>query len=241
MFENLIESRRRRQRPRSPDRGLPRSCTWLLIYGAVKATRVRPSRSRTSLRTPRWCSSRPPKPPPPPRAPPENAIVSANPPPQGFQTVMPPTEIPTEIPPVNLNERFDPKDFTGKGVEGGIAAGVAGGTGPVPIEAGEVFLAAEVERRPPVDRHSESRRGIRRRHAGGRHPRQGHGCSSWWTRPVTVEPAVIQGGQQHQHGVRGAGPRGILLMRHLQARPRPTARPVRVLVQQIIIVQGTVE
>ena len=45
---------------------------------------------------------------------------------------------------MNLNERFDPKDFTGKGVEGGIATGVVGGTGPVPIE-GEVFLAAEVD------------------------------------------------------------------------------------------------
>ena len=64
----------------------------------------------------------PPKAPaPPPEQPPPDAVVAANPPPQGFQMVTPPTDIPTEIPPVNLNEKFDPRDFTGKGVEGGIA------------------------------------------------------------------------------------------------------------------------
>ena len=41
-----------------------------------------------------------------------------------------------------LNERFNAADFTGKGVEGGIAAGVAGGTGPV---TGEAFLAEQVD------------------------------------------------------------------------------------------------
>ena len=57
--------------------------------------------------------------------------MAQNPPPQGFQTLVPPKDIPTAIPPVNLNEKFDPKDFSGKGVEGGIATGVVGGTGPV--------------------------------------------------------------------------------------------------------------
>jgi protein TonB len=60
----------------------------------------------------------------------------------GFQTVMPPTEIPKEIPPVNLSERFNAADFSGKGVEGGIAAGIVGGTGPV---TGETFLEAQVD------------------------------------------------------------------------------------------------
>jgi protein TonB len=55
---------------------------------------------------------------------------------------MPPTEIPKDIPPVNLNERFNAADFSGKGVEGGIAAGVTGGTGPV---TGETFLQEQVD------------------------------------------------------------------------------------------------
>lgn len=84
-----------------------------------------------------------PPPPPPPTTPPPEAIVTANPPPMGFQTVMPPTEIPKDIPPVNLTERFDARDFSGKGVEGGIATGVVGGSGPVSTT--ETFVEAEVD------------------------------------------------------------------------------------------------
>jgi protein TonB len=61
-----------------------------------------------------------------------NMIVVANPPPVGFQTVAALAEIPRDIPPVDLNAKpFDPRDFTGKGAEGGIADGVVGGTGKV--------------------------------------------------------------------------------------------------------------
>ena len=57
-------------------------------------------------------------------------IISANPPPKGFQTVLAPTEIPSGIPAVDLQQRaMDPRDFSGRGVEGGAARGVAGGTG----------------------------------------------------------------------------------------------------------------
>jgi len=75
-----------------------------------------------------------PEPPPPEAkpAPPPTAAVIAEPPPKGFQTVAAPADIPTVIPPVDLGERpLDPRDFTGRGVEGGIAAGVVGGTGKV--------------------------------------------------------------------------------------------------------------
>jgi TonB family protein len=84
-----------------------------------------------------------PKPPPPsapearPAAPAARAIVAA-PPPKGFQTVVALQDIPKVIPPVNLSqEALDPRDFTGRGVEGGVAAGVVGGTGKVET-AGEL-------------------------------------------------------------------------------------------------------
>jgi len=54
---------------------------------------------------------------------------------KGFQTVVAPTDIPTNIPPVNLQEHFDPKDYSGSGVEGGLA------TGMVPT-GNEVFMEA---------------------------------------------------------------------------------------------------
>jgi protein TonB len=71
-------------------------------------------------------------------------VVAQTPPPKGFQTVVAPTDIPKDIPPIDLKQKaFDPKDFTGKGVEGGIAAGVAGGT-PVDLKA-EVFTEAQLD------------------------------------------------------------------------------------------------
>lgn len=62
---------------------------------------------------------------------------------KGFQTVVAPTDIPTNIPPINLQEHFDPKDYSGTGVEGGI------GTGIVP-DAGQVFMESVVEERPEM-------------------------------------------------------------------------------------------
>jgi len=63
-------------------------------------------------------------------APPSPDRAIAAPPPKGFQTIAAPADIPTVIPPVDLTQRrLDPRDFTGRGVEGGIAAGVVGGTG----------------------------------------------------------------------------------------------------------------
>lgn len=75
-----------------------------------------------------------PAPPPaaPAAVPAAGALLVANPPPKGFQTVVAPVAIPAEIPPVDPAERpYDPRDFTGVGVEGGVSYGVVGGTGPV--------------------------------------------------------------------------------------------------------------
>ncbi len=55
-------------------------------------------------------------------------VIALNAPAKGFQTVTAPIDIPTEIPPVDLSQQFDPRDFSGEGVEGGIFAGVEGGT-----------------------------------------------------------------------------------------------------------------
>jgi periplasmic protein TonB len=78
---------------------------------------------------------------------PEQKQPDQPPPPQlevqfkGFQTVVAPTDIPTNIPPVNLQEHFDPKDFSGVGVEGGVAGGI------VPSSDG-VFQVDVVQEKP---------------------------------------------------------------------------------------------
>jgi len=143
MFENLIESKPKKIRT-GKQFVMSGIMHVLLVLGAISATKGAAETIKDILAdtTLIWLKPPEPPPPPPPEAPPPDAIVTANPPPLGFQTVMPPTEIPKEIPPVNLNERFNAADFSGKGVEGGIAAGVAGGTGPV---TGEAFLAEQVD------------------------------------------------------------------------------------------------
>jgi protein TonB len=149
VFENLIESN---HKPKMTwgQQAISIAIHAGIIFGAIKVTAGVAEGVKEIVVDTNLVFLKPPEaPPPPPTPPPEDVVVSANPPPQGFQVITPPADIPTEIPPVNLNERFDPRDFTGKGVEGGIAAGVVGGTGPVPIE-GEVFLAAEVDETPSM-------------------------------------------------------------------------------------------
>lgn len=142
MFENLIESKPKKVRT------IKQQVTSLVLhlvlgYGAIRATAGAAEELTKVLQDTNMIFVKAPEPPPPPpETPPPDMVVSANPPPLGFQTVMPPTEIPKDIPPVNLNERFNAADFTGKGVEGGVATGVVGGTGPV---TGETFLQADVD------------------------------------------------------------------------------------------------
>ena len=94
----------------------------------------------------------------PDEAPPVQEILSIDPPPKGFQVLAAPIEIPTEIPPIDLSERFDPRDFSGVGVEGGIFSGVVGGTGPVDLT--QTFMESAVDERPerlsgPLPRYPE--------------------------------------------------------------------------------------
>lgn len=81
-----------------------------------------------------------------PEEPPPEQIATVNPPPRGFQTLSIPTNIPVDIPPPQQNTRFDAADFSGVGVEGGVARGVEGGTGPVVTD--QPYMEAVVEERP---------------------------------------------------------------------------------------------
>jgi protein TonB len=127
----------------------------LLIGVAIEGTRQAAEAARNHpqdvpiffvLRPP---PEQPPTPTQPPEPPKEHAIVAINPPPKGFQTVVPPAEIPKVIPAIDLSEQaLDPRNFTGKGVEGGIAGGVVGGTGkvdPSALPPGAVFVAADLD------------------------------------------------------------------------------------------------
>ncbi|MFN2604098.1 MAG: TonB family protein [Gemmatimonadaceae bacterium] len=71
----------------------------------------------------------PPKPKEPPPPPPPPKEVMKAPPPKGFQVLRAPVEIPIKIPDIDLNKAVtNEADFSGKGVKGGVASGVVGGT-----------------------------------------------------------------------------------------------------------------
>ena len=78
-----------------------------------------------------FVTSAPRPPAPPPNAPADRVVVKPQTiarPPTGFQTVVAPLDIPP-LPPIDFTERpFDPRDYTGRGVEGGTHDGVFGAT-----------------------------------------------------------------------------------------------------------------
>jgi len=151
VFDNLVESNPKNRKIGSVFQSSMMSTVihGLVIWGAVTATTkvhevIQAAAADTQLI---FLNQQQDEPEPEPEQQPQ--LASLTPPPQGFQVVVAITEIPTEIPPVNLNERFDPRDYTGVGVEGGIATGVVGGTGDVPTDLGAIFVEAVVDE-PPV-------------------------------------------------------------------------------------------
>jgi protein TonB len=62
---------------------------------------------------------------------------------KGFQTLVIPTQVPTTIPPVDLSERFDPRNYSGQGAEGGRSDGVVPG-------GSEVYSTAMVQEPPAL-------------------------------------------------------------------------------------------
>jgi protein TonB len=142
VFENLLESKAKRQRSVGQTVASV-AVHGAIIFAAVKATQGVAESIKDRPVDTTMVFLKPPEAPPPP--PPPEQVVVANPPPKGFQTVVAPTDIPKDIPPIDLKQKaFDPKDFTGKGVEGGVGTGVLGGTGPVDVKA-EVFTEAELD------------------------------------------------------------------------------------------------
>lgn len=140
MFDHLIESQPKRNRRRGFGLGaVSLTIHTIVIAGAVYATlNAGQSDNKVKMDTAMVFVDQPKQ-----EKPPEQQPVQLDIPLKGFQTVVAPDVIPTNIPPVNLQEHFDAKDYTGTGVEGGI------GTGMVPT-GNEVFMEAIVEEKPAV-------------------------------------------------------------------------------------------
>lgn len=140
MFDNLIESKKKTQKGRFFGVGfISVTIHTAIIAFAVYATLAAGTGDNkvhvdtTMVFLQQQQQKQPDQPPPP----------TIDVPLKGFQTVVAITDIPKNIPPVNLQEHFDPKDFSGAGVEGGLATGATPTTD-------QVFSADVVQEKPEV-------------------------------------------------------------------------------------------
>jgi periplasmic protein TonB len=120
VFDNLIESRRKKNRKRIFGVGVVSLIVHTVIIGGAVYATLNAGQSDTKVKvdtTVVFLEQQQQK--PPEQQPVQLDVVL-----KGFQTVVAPDVIPQNLPPVNLQEHFDPKDYSGTGVEGGLANGI---------------------------------------------------------------------------------------------------------------------
>ena len=148
MFDNLIESKAKKQKRAG---GVIFSAVLhaVLITGAIYGT----LQAKDAIEKPKAEKvefvemKKKDEPPPPkeePKPPPPDVVVKA-PPPKGFQVLTAPIKIPDGLPDIDLSKKVtNEEDFSGKGVAGGIAKGVVGGT-PQPV-SDQPYFEFQVEK-----------------------------------------------------------------------------------------------
>ena len=102
----------------------------LIIFLAIFATARAGTRKKDNVETKvDFVAVKKDVPPPPKKEPPPPKEVAPAPP-KGFKVVVPPVNIPTNLPTIDLSKAItNENDFSGKGVAGGSSSGVKGGTG----------------------------------------------------------------------------------------------------------------
>jgi periplasmic protein TonB len=146
MFNNLIESKPQKQKSFGGtfvSVALHAVVITLAVYVTAHAGEKVIEKNREEKVD--FVETKPKEAPPPetPKPPPPD-VVAAPPPPKGFQVLTAPINIPDKIPDVDLSKAVtDEKDFSGKGVAGGKANGVVGGT---PTNADQPYFEFQVEK-----------------------------------------------------------------------------------------------
>jgi protein TonB len=147
MFNNLIESKPKRQRTTG---GLIFSGIMHAILGtaAVYGTlQAKEQLEKPKAEKVEFVEMKKKEEPPPPKEvpPPPKDVVMAPPPPKGFQVLAAPVKVPDVLPDIDLSKKVtDEADFSGKGVAGGSSKGVVGGTAPV--NSDQPFFEFQVEK-----------------------------------------------------------------------------------------------
>jgi protein TonB len=150
MFNNLIESRPKKQKTTG---GTIFSIVFhtvvigAAVYGTLEAKEQleKPKAEKVEFVKMEKKNEPPPPKEEPKPPPPRQEVVHAPPPPKGFQVLTAPVKIPDVLPDIDLSKKVtNEDDFTGKGVAGGIAKGVVGGTAPVNTE--QTYFEFQVEK-----------------------------------------------------------------------------------------------
>jgi protein TonB len=149
MFDNLIESKAKKQKRTG---GMLMSAVihsviiTAAVYGTLHASEAleKPKAEKVEFVTVK--KDEPPPPKEAPKPPPPDVVMKA-PPPKGFQVLTAPIKIPDVLPDIDLSKKVtDASDFTGKGVAGGIAKGVVGGTPAAPVNENQTYFEFQVEK-----------------------------------------------------------------------------------------------
>src|SRR5512146_1714631 len=140
MFDNLIESKAKKQR-RAGGFLMSFVVHTVLISGAVYATySVGNALEKPKAEKVEFVTVKKDEPPPPkdePKPPPPQEIMKA-PPPKGFQVLTAPIKIPDVLPDIDLSKKVtNEEDFSGKGVVGGM---------PQKIDENQTYFEFQVEK-----------------------------------------------------------------------------------------------
>jgi protein TonB len=148
MFDNLIESQAKKQK-RGGGTLVSAIFHAIVITAAVMGTlHAKEELDKPKAEKVEFVQVKKDEPPPPKEEvkPPPPEVVMKAPPPKGFQVLTAPIKIPDVLPDIDLSKKVtNEEDFTGKGVAGGIAKGVVGGT-PQPVNENQTYFEFQVEK-----------------------------------------------------------------------------------------------
>lgn len=147
MFNNLIESKPQKQRSLGSTIFSIVFHGFIIVSSVIATKQVGEAVAEEVMQKVDFVEIKKDEPPPPEdQPPPPPDMVAAPPVAKGFQVLTAPLNIPDVIPEIDLSKKLtNEADFSGRGVAGGIAAGVVGGTAPV-IQTDQPYFDFQVEK-----------------------------------------------------------------------------------------------
>jgi len=146
VFNNLIESKPQKQRSLGSTIFSIVAHAVVITMSVIATKQVGEAVAEEVMQKVDFVEIKKDEPPPPEEAPPPPDVVAPPPIAKGFQVLTAPVNIPDVIPEIDLSKKLtNEADFSGKGVAGGIASGVVGGT-PQVIDNNQTFFDFQVEK-----------------------------------------------------------------------------------------------